>query len=61
MDKSGNRAIMAKVVSGRVICPVCNRQTMQRVLLDTEMKNFPLHCKKCGKVTVISVSLSRRA
>ncbi|MGN0999486.1 MAG: cysteine-rich KTR domain-containing protein [Faecousia sp.] len=56
MDKSKNRAIMATVVSGRVICPRCGRQTRQRVRPDTEIKNFPVFCTYCKTENVISIA-----
>ncbi len=50
------------VRDGKAICPVCGRPTGVIILPDTELKNFPLFCKKCGQTTVVNTeSLSLRA
>ena len=58
MDKKQKCGIMATVADGRVICPVCKQKTGQRIMPDTEFKNLPLLCKKCKKISIVSLSLS---
>ncbi|MBR2043698.1 MAG: hypothetical protein IJ946_05095 [Clostridia bacterium] len=40
----------------RFYCPVCKKQTVLWLLPNTEIKNLPIKCKRCGKESVISVS-----
>ena len=37
-----------------VLCPVCNNKTRVQIREDTELKNFPLYCPKCGQETLIN-------
>ena len=34
-------------------CPVCGNKTRLQILVDTEMKNFPLYCPKCRQESLI--------
>ncbi|ABS32459.1 cysteine-rich KTR domain-containing protein [Clostridium botulinum] len=38
-----------------ILCPVCSNKTRQRIREDTELKNFPLYCRKCKQETLIKV------
>ncbi|MGN0625036.1 MAG: cysteine-rich KTR domain-containing protein [Oscillospiraceae bacterium] len=58
MDNEKKCGIMATVRAGRILCPACRQKTMQWVRPDTELKNFPLLCKKCKKISIINLSLS---
>ena len=40
--------------NGFLICPRCGKKTNTKVLVSTVLKDFPLHCKNCKKVTVIN-------
>ena len=39
------------------MCPVCGKQKLARVMPDTEVKNLALHCKRCGKESIVNISL----
>lgn len=34
-------------------CPVCGNKTRDRMLEDTELRNFPLYCPKCKQESLI--------
>lgn len=36
-------------------CPICSNKTRDKIRNDTELKNFPLYCPKCKKVSLINV------
>lgn len=38
-----------------IFCPVCRSKTRLKMRKDTELKNLPLYCPKCRKVTLINV------
>ncbi|HFI0336089.1 TPA: cysteine-rich KTR domain-containing protein [Streptococcus suis] len=38
-----------------ILCPVCGNKTRTMIRENTEMKNFPLYCRKCRKETLINV------
>ncbi len=38
-----------------VPCPICNQRTRVKVNEDTVLLNFPLHCPKCKRQTIINV------
>lgn len=38
-----------------ILCPICQNKTRLRIQENTELKNFPLFCPKCKKVTLIDV------
>lgn len=38
-----------------LICPLCGRKTKIRILPQTVLLHFPLHCSRCKKEVVISV------
>ena len=33
----------------RILCPICDRKTHDKIREDTEIKNFPLYCPKCRR------------
>ena len=35
-----------------VICPICNNKTRIKIRKDTQLKNFPLYCKKESLICV---------
>jgi len=39
----------------RLLCPLCGKHTVLWLLPDTEIKNLPIKCKRCGKETVVNV------
>jgi len=39
----------------RFLCPLCGKHTVLWLLPDTEIKNLPIKCKRCGKETVVNV------
>lgn len=40
----------------RLICPVCNRQTLLFLRPATEAKELPLWCKTCKKEVVVNIA-----
>ena len=36
-----------------ICCPVCGNKTHTKLRVDTILKNFPLFCPKCKKITII--------
>jgi len=38
-----------------LLCPVCDGKTRVKLWEETELKNFPLFCPKCGKETKVNV------
>lgn len=36
-----------------VRCPICENKTRLQIREDTELKNFPLYCPKCKRVSLI--------
>ena len=41
----------------RLVCPLCNKQTLLFTLPSTEAKSLPLWCKRCEKEVVVNISL----
>ena len=39
----------------RFLCPVCQKHTVLWLLPETEIKNLPIKCKRCGKESVVTV------
>lgn len=39
----------------RLLCPLCSKQTVLWLLPNTEIKNLPIKCKRCGKESIINV------
>ena len=37
-----------------IYCPICSNKTRDKIRNDTELKNFPLYCPKCKKVSLIN-------
>jgi transcription elongation factor Elf1 len=42
-----------------VICPKCKRKTSVKIRNDTGLRNYPLYCKLCKKITVINAKHGR--
>ena len=40
--------------NGRAVCPICRNETQTRVLPSTELKNFPLYCKRCRQTSIVN-------
>lgn len=38
-----------------VLCPVCGAKTRLQLLLETELKVFPLFCPKCRRESIVNV------
>ncbi len=37
-----------------VLCPLCGAKTRLQLLLETELKSFPLFCPKCKRESIIN-------
>lgn len=37
-----------------VYCPVCKHKTRTKIRKDTVLEHYPLHCPKCGNVSLIN-------
>ena len=35
-------------------CPICDSKTRLQLMDDTVLENFPLHCPKCKKASIIA-------
>ena len=44
-----------QIVRGWLICPVCNRKRIMRVLPATKVKNLPVYCKACHSETIVNI------
>lgn len=42
-----------------VYCPCCGAKTRLQLLMQTELRDFPLFCPKCKRETVINARLFR--
>lgn len=42
-----------------VYCPSCGAKTRLQLLMQTELRDFPLFCPKCKRETVINARLFR--
>ena len=42
-------------VRRRLLCPLCGKHTVLWLFPDTEIKNLPIKCKRCGKESVVTV------
>ena len=40
---------------GWVHCPVCGNKTRTKIRQDTELKNFPVFCPKCGRESIVNL------
>jgi transcription elongation factor Elf1 len=40
----------------RLICPVCNRQTLLFLRPATEAKELPLWCKRCNREVIVNIA-----
>lgn len=45
-----------KTNQGWLMCPVCGKQKLARVMPTTEVRDLALHCKRCGKESVVNIS-----
>ena len=43
------------VRDGWVICPVCQRGKLLKVHADTNARNLPRKCKRCGQETLVNI------
>ncbi len=39
----------------RFLCPLCAKHTVLWLLPNTEIKNLPIKCKRCGKESIVNV------
>lgn len=39
----------------RFLCPSCKKQTLLFLEPDTEVKNLPCKCKRCGKELIVNI------
>ena len=39
----------------RFLCPLCGKHTVLWLFPNTEIKNLPIKCKRCGKESVVNV------
>ncbi len=49
---------------GYLLCPICQRQKVLRILPGTEGKQIAVYCKNCRKESIVNIdkmSLSQRA
>lgn len=37
-----------------VYCPICKHKTRIKIRKDTILERFPLHCPKCGNISLIN-------
>lgn len=42
-----------------VLCPLCGAKTRLQLLLETELKSFPLFCPKCKRESIINAQNSQ--
>ena len=53
-----------KTKDGFLLCPICGRQKVLRLLPTTRGSNVPVYCRNCRKESIVDIdtmSLSRRA
>ena len=43
------------VRDGWVICPVCRKGKLLKLLPDTAVRNLPVKCKRCGQESVVNI------
>ncbi len=43
------------VKDGWLICPVCGKGKLQKILPSTTAKNLPRKCKRCGQETLVNI------
>ena len=46
---------LKKVERRRFLCPLCGKHTVLWLFPDTEIKNLPIKCKRCGRECVVNV------
>ena len=44
-----------KTNQGWLMCPVCGKMKLARVLPTTSVKDLALYCKHCGKESVVNI------
>lgn len=44
-----------KTAMRRYLCPICGKHTVLWLLPETEIKNLPIKCKRCGKESIVNV------
>lgn len=45
-----------KTNQGWLMCPVCGKQKLARLLPTTKVENLALHCKRCGKESIVNIA-----
>lgn len=40
----------------RLLCPACKRKTLTFLLPESECKEFPMKCDRCGVVSILNIS-----
>lgn len=52
-----NTAQCGKLITrdGWIICPVCRKGKLLKVLPDTTAHNLPRKCKRCGQETIVNI------
>lgn len=40
---------------GWVLCPVCRKGKLLKLLPDTAVRNLPVKCKRCGQESVVNI------
>lgn len=53
--KSNAKSAKLVVKDGWVICPVCGKGKLQKVLPNTTAHNLPRKCKRCGQEIIVNI------
>lgn len=40
------------------MCPWCHKGKLAKLRPDTEIRNLPCKCKRCGQETIVNIELS---
>ena len=43
-----------KATQNWLVCPVCQKQKLARLLPTTEVKDLALHCKRCNREVIVN-------
>ena len=55
IEKTEPKEIDIKTERRRFLCPLCGKSTVLWLLPNTEIKNLPIKCKRCGKESIVNV------
>ncbi len=57
MEGLQNAAVCATltVKDGWLLCPVCGKGKVLKLRRDTTAENLVVHCKKCGRESVVNI------